>query len=221
MTVKANKVRLMDWGHVHYQEAWQKQEAVHGDVLRGADSTLIFCSHPHVYSLGSQTQESNLLISKDECESRGIELVSTDRGGDITYHGPGQIVGYPIFRLADFPCGQDLHEFLRAIEEVLILALEPFGIKGCRVEGKTGAWVGDKKVASIGFKCSRWITLHGFALNVSTDLEYFNLINPCGLASDDMTSLEKLLGKAPDEQAVKEALTSAFTAVFASSLISD
>ncbi|NUQ35520.1 MAG: lipoyl(octanoyl) transferase LipB [Planctomycetaceae bacterium] len=206
-------VRFLDVGLIPYTDAWELQRRIHAEVVSGADSALILCEHPPVISLGSQTKDGNLLMDPETCRERGIDVVETDRGGDITYHGPGQLVGYPIFRLRDFPCGEDLHRFVRAIEEVLIRALAEFDIEAGRVEGKTGAWAGDKKIASIGLKCSRWVSMHGFALNVTNDLTPFHLINPCGLSAEVMTNMAQL-GQSVSMDAVKEAVLRGFGDVF-------
>jgi lipoyl(octanoyl) transferase len=153
-----------------------------------------------------------VLLPEDELRRRGISLWETDRGGDVTFHGPGQVVGYVIFDLREH--GQDLHRFLRRIEESVLRALAAFGVEGGRIPGLTGVWVGERKVCAIGIKVSRWISMHGFALNVSTDLSYFDVIVPCGIADREVTSLAALLGRAVDRRQVENALANAFAREF-------
>ncbi|MGH7550306.1 MAG: lipoyl(octanoyl) transferase LipB [Gemmatimonadota bacterium] len=200
-------------GEVAYRDAWTLQrELVARRAAAEIPDTLLLLSHPPVVTLGKGGTIAHLLGSRAELAGRGVEFVETDRGGDITFHGPGQIVGYAIVDLA--PRGRDLHRFLRDLEEVLILALAGFGIAAGRAEGLTGAWVGDAKVAAMGIRVSRWITHHGFALNVDTDLSYFDLIVPCGIADRRVTSMAKLLGCAVDREGVERALGQAFQDVF-------
>ena len=175
---------------------------------------LLLLQHPHVITLGVRTADarSHIVAGEAELDRRGVTVHETGRGGDVTYHGPGQLVGYPIFALE--PSRRDLHRYVRDIEEALIQALATFGISGGRVSGLTGVWVGDEKVAAIGVRVSRWITSHGFALNVTTDLDYFGLIVPCGITGRGVTSVDRLLGGAPPLDAVQDAVIEAFTAVF-------
>jgi lipoyl(octanoyl) transferase len=156
--------------------------------------TLLLLEHPHVITLGSGAHEENVLVSAEERAARGIELFETGRGGDVTYHGPGQLVGYPILDLK--PDRQDLHRYLRDLEEMLIGVLGEFGLVGSRKEGLTGAWVGDRKLAAIGVRVSSgWITSHGFALNVSTDLSFFGAIVPCGIRDHGVGSISEEIGR--------------------------
>jgi lipoate-protein ligase B len=200
-------------GRIGYREAWSLQRrlvaARRGDEV---PDTLLLLEHPPVITLGRAGSTDHLLGSESELEGRGVELVASDRGGDITFHGPGQIVGYAIVDLK--ARGRDLHRYLRDLESVLIRALEEFGIRAGRAPGLTGVWVGDAKVAAIGIRVSRWIAHHGFALNVATDLSYFDLIVPCGVADRRVTSMEALLGGPVDRAAVEVALASAFREVF-------
>ena len=200
-------------GRVEYDRARAIQrELVAARQAGEAPDTLLLLEHPPVITLGRSGEAGHLLGSEAELERRGVGFVETDRGGDITFHGPGQIVGYAIVDLA--ARAKDLHRYLRDLESVLILALAEFGIVAGRVEGLTGVWVGDAKVAAIGIRVSRWVTHHGFALNVDTDLSYFDLIVPCGIADRRVTSMEALLGRAVDRGAVEDALGRAFGAVF-------
>lgn len=170
--------------------------------------TLLLMSHPPVVTVGRGAGAGHVLLHEEELHRRGIALWETDRGGDVTFHGPGQIVGYVIFDLREH--GQDLHRFLRRMESAVIRALAAFGLDGNRVSGLTGVWVADRKVCAIGIKVSRWISMHGFALNVSTDLTYFDVIVPCGIADRGVTSLTALLGHRVDRRQVENALVNAF-----------
>jgi lipoate-protein ligase B len=200
-------------GRIGYRAAWALQRQL--VAARSADEipdTLLLLEHPPVITLGRAGSTDHLLGSEAELAGRGVELVASDRGGDITFHGPGQIVGYAVVDLA--ARGRDLHRYLRDLETVLIRALAEFGIHAGRSPGLTGVWVGDAKVAAIGIRVSRWITHHGFALNVQTDLSYFDLIVPCGIADRRVTSMEALLGGPVDRAAVEAALGRAFRDVF-------
>jgi lipoyl(octanoyl) transferase len=178
------------------------------------DDLLLLLEHPHVLTLGVRGDggRGHILASLDQLAARGIDIHETGRGGDITYHGPGQIVGYPILDLKPDRC--DVHRYVRDLEEVLIRTASDYGITAQRVPGLTGAWVGGEKLAAIGVRIARWVTSHGFALNVSTDLEYFNLILPCGLAERGVTSLERLIGRAVARDEVEERLVSHVCDVF-------
>ena len=174
--------------------------------------------HPPVITLGARNRlgSANVVASADELAAEQVAVVETGRGGDVTYHGPGQLVGYPIFDLKPDRC--DVHQYVRDIEEALIVAMRTFGVAGMRVSGLSGVWVGadgrEEKLAAIGVRISRWITSHGFALNVSTNLHHFELIVPCGIADRGVTSLEKLLGTAPAMTTVEDAVVAGFSAVF-------
>ena len=203
------KPETLDWGRTRYREAWERQE----DRLRlrqeeRVPDALIFTEHEPVFTVGKRIgAAAHLVWPEEECARRGIEVVRTNRGGDITYHGPGQIVGYPIVSLA---ASHDLHRYLRLLEQVLIDAVGCLGLAASRREGKTGIWLGDRKLAAIGVAVKRWITQHGFALNLDPDLDHFSGIVPCGLADASVTSLRRELGAAPDPDEVKCLLADAF-----------
>jgi lipoyl(octanoyl) transferase len=179
---------------------------------------LILCEHPPVYTLGKSGHIENLLLQDEEIESRGIQFFKTNRGGDITFHGPQQIVGYPILDLERFYT--DIGRYLRELEEIIIRTLAIYNIKGERSNGETGVWIDvgipgkERKICAMGVRCSRWITMHGFALNVNTELDYFNNIIPCGIQNKQVTSMEKELGSKLDFEEVKEKLKKSFEEVF-------
>jgi len=175
---------------------------------------LILLEHPHVLTLGVRGDggRSHVLAAPDQLAARGVDIHETGRGGDITYHGPGQLVGYPILDLKPDRC--DVHRYVRDLEEVLIRTAADYGIEARRIEGLTGAWVGDEKLAAIGVRIARWVTSHGFALNVSTDLEYFRLIVPCGIADRGVTSLSKVLVRHVELHEVADRVVGHFSAVF-------
>ena len=198
-----------DIGLIEYKEAWLFQEKIFNEILEiksknrneGSEITtknhLIFCEHPHVYTLGNSGNKENLLVNEEYLKSRGASFYKTNRGGDITYHGPGQIVGYPIFDLDNF--FNDIGKYLRFLEEVIILTLKEYGLSGERSKGETGVWldVGKptaRKICAMGVKTSRWVSMHGFAFNLNTDLSYFESIIPCGINDKKVTSLEKEIG---------------------------
>ncbi|GBC96436.1 Octanoyltransferase [bacterium HR16] len=182
-------------GSVDYTSAWQYQCELVRQRREGAvpDTLLLLEHRPPVITLGRGSHAEHLLVPPQQLERLGIQLVETDRGGDITYHGPGQLVGYPILDLRQHE--RDVHLYLRKLEEVIITALTHFGIVGHRKEGLTGVWVGEEKIAAIGIKVSHWITMHGFALNVCPDLSHFDLIVPCGIRDKGVTSVQNLLGR--------------------------
>src|SRR5229473_2402344 len=195
----------VDLGLIGYAEAWELQKRV--VAARKADAiedVLLFCEHPHVITLGRSGKRENLLASEHVLRQKGVEFHASDRGGDVTYHGPGQIVGYPILNLGAIR--RDVVWYVRMLEEAMIRATTEFGISAERVTGKTGIWVragnSEEKLAAIGVRISRWVTSHGFAYNVSTDLRNFELIVPCGIADRKATSLEKLLGRNVEEAEV-------------------
>lgn len=214
-------VSYQDIGRRDYNETWRLQEEIFKKLVdcklkkgraaniddKGCEGTLIFVEHPHVYTLGKSGSENNLLIDFIQLQAKEALFVKTDRGGDITYHGPGQIVGYPIFDLERIGIG--LKDYIFYLEEAIINTLLEFGIKGGRLDGATGVWLdpGEKgktrKICAIGVKASRYVTMHGFAFNVNTDLNYFNYINPCGFIDKGVTSLEKELGEKQDFENVK------------------
>jgi lipoyl(octanoyl) transferase len=178
------------------------------------DDVLLLLEHPHVLTLGARGDggRSHILASADQLMARGLEVHETGRGGDITYHGPGQIVGYPILDLKPDRC--DVHRYVRDLEETLIRAAAHYGIAAERVPGLTGVWVGEEKLAAIGVRVARWVTSHGFAFNVTTDLDYFTLIVPCGIAGRGVTSLARLLGREPKLHEVEDVIVSHFCEVF-------
>ncbi len=182
------------------------------------DNYLIFCEHPNVYTLGNSGAKENLLLNERELEEKGIEYFHIRRGGDITYHGPGQLIGYPILDLDQF--FTDIHKYLRLLEETIIITLAEFGIIAGRVEGLTGVWVDSedpaaaRKICAIGVRCSRWVTMHGFALNINTNLSYFGHIVPCGIKDKAVTSMAAETGKSVDFQKVQTALEMNFRTIF-------
>jgi len=173
---------------------------------------LFLLEHPHVFTLGRGADRANILADQERLRSLSIEVHETGRGGDVTYHGPGQMVGYPIMNLKPDRC--DVHRYVRDVEEVLIRAIGDFGVAGERIKGLTGVWVGGEKVAAIGVRIARWITSHGFALNVNTDLDYFRLIVPCGITDKGVTSLSRLLGVKIDMSEVASSVARRFGEVF-------
>ena len=183
-----------DLGLVDYQEAWEIQKSLFEKRLNNEiPDTLLLLEHPHTYTLGKSANKENLISDDDYLKEKGIAVYDIDRGGDITYHGPGQIVGYTIFDLKNWK--QDTNLFLRSIEEVIIKTCSDYGLQTSRMEKHTGVWIDDRKICAIGIKVSRWITMHGFALNVNTDLDLFNGIIPCGITDKGVTSLQKELDK--------------------------
>ena len=174
--------------------------------------TLILTEHPPTYTIGKAGGEENLVASEDALNSQGMNVYRVDRGGDITYHGPGQIVGYPILDFHDYY--QDVQRYLRDLEEVIILTLKDYGVESGRIAGLTGVWVDDAKIAAIGVKLTRWFSMHGFAFNINTDLSHFENIIPCGIADKPVTSLKKILGYTVPLEEVQERLVGYFTEVF-------
>ena len=206
-------------GRVDYDAALAlQQELVEQRRAGRIGDTLLLLEHPPVITLGVRTRgkPSNVIASADELQAAGVQVVDTGRGGDVTYHGPGQLIGYPILDLRPDRC--DVHQYVRDLEEALIRAAARFGVEGRRVTGLTGVWVGpagrEEKLAAIGVRISRWITSHGFALNVSTDLGNFGLIVPCGIADRGVTSLDRLLGRSLPMPEVEDAVVQAMAAVF-------
>jgi lipoyl(octanoyl) transferase len=206
-------------GRVAYADALAVQRALVEDRRAGrVEDLLLFVEHPHVLTLGVRGDggRSHILATPDALGARGVEVHETGRGGDVTYHGPGQIVGYPIIDLN--PDRRDVHRYVRDIEEVLIRTAGDYGIDAGRLEGLTGVWVGSEKLAAIGVRIARWITSHGFAFNASTDLEYFNLIVPCGISDRGVTSLERLLGRPVERREVEDRILARFCEVFGRTL---
>lgn len=227
-----NTVHFIDWGLVDYQQAWDRQEELFkGKVERKfanrslpaeeqvlPQHDLVFCEHPHVFTLGKSGSIGNLLVDDEGLEALHATYYHINRGGDITYHGPGQVVGYPILDLEQF--FTDIHKYLRFLEEAVIRTMAEYGLHGERYEGYTGVWmdVADpakaRKICAMGVRCSRWITMHGFALNVNTDLSYFKHIVPCGIDDKQVTSLQKELGREVDMEEVKHKLRTHLAALF-------
>ncbi|MEM7371660.1 MAG: lipoyl(octanoyl) transferase LipB [Bacteroidota bacterium] len=224
-------VRVEDLGPMDYQEAWDLQESllrvnVGLKLAAGRHANphsiptkhhLLLCEHPHVYTLGKSGKDTHLLIDQEEREKKEISYYKINRGGDITYHGPGQITGYPILDLEKFK--PDLGWYLRSLEEVMIRLLNDYGLIGGRIPGATGVWLDTdgplpRKICAFGVRCSRWITMHGFAFNVNTHLDYFNHIIPCGIADKGVSSLQRELGRELDMAEVKTRLLAHFEQVF-------
>ncbi len=234
------QVIFEDLGIINYKSAWDYQEVLvkkNTDIKAELRNTihshpesssanhqpsttnyLLFCEHPPVYTLGKSGHMENVLLSENEMEEKEIEFFKTNRGGDITFHGLQQVVGYPILDLEKFYT--DIGKYLRSLEEVIILTIAEYGIKGDRSKGETGVWIEpgifgkERKICAMGIRCSRWITMHGFALNVNTDLTYFNNIIPCGIVNKQVTSIERELGYKVDFKQVQEKLRRNFEKVF-------
>tara|TARA_B100000475_G_scaffold198524_1_gene179233 strand:- start:1952 stop:2656 length:705 start_codon:yes stop_codon:yes gene_type:complete len=229
------KAYFQDIGLIEYKKAWIFQEELFNKTLHvksknrnegtsiKTENHLIFCEHPHVYTLGNSGNKENLLVNEDYLRSRGASFYKTNRGGDITYHGPGQIVGYPIFDLDNF--FNDIGKYLRLLEESIILTIKEYGLVGERSKGETGVWINvgkpnARKICALGVKTSRWVSMHGFAFNINTDLSYFENIIPCGINDKQVTSLEKELGEKINLEKVKEQLKSNIELVFQLKLVS-
>lgn len=215
-TVKQSTFRIFtsfDLGKMDYEKTWDLQKELHQRRKENSISDiLLFVEHPHTYTLGKTAKKGNLISSEKYLNEKGIAVFEIDRGGDITYHGPGQLVGYPIISLTEWK--QDTHKYLRAIEEVIIRVCREYGLTTGRNENYTGVWIEDRKIAAIGIKVSNWITMHGFAFNVNPDLSLFKGIIPCGIQDKDVTSLEKELNKKIDMNEVKELILKHFAEVF-------
>ncbi len=193
-------------GHVPYERALELQiDYLERRARREIPDTLLLLTHPHVYTFGRAGDPKNLLVSPESLAQEGIPVARVGRGGDVTYHGPGQLVGYPIVRLEK----PDVHRYVRAVEAALIDALDAFGVPARRIEGLTGVWTGEKKIASIGVGVRRWVTYHGFALNVCTDLSYFRRIHLCGLVGRQATSISEAVGREVPVDAVRGAVADA------------
>ncbi len=217
---KNTKVSFEDQGSAGYKEVWDYQEELFKGIIerkmhnrehpgegQPTPNYLLFCEHPHVYTLGKNGSENNLLANMLELQNKKASFFKINRGGDITYHGPGQIVGYPILDLDNF--SPDIHQYVYNLEEAIIRTIAEYGLKGSRLKGASGVWMDPetpalaRKICAIGIRSSRWVTMHGFAFNVNTDLSYFDLINPCGFTDKKATSMEKELGAKQDMEAVK------------------
>ena len=224
-------VRFADLGTWSYQRAWDFQEAIFTEVVEQKSAnrklpeaerittrdTLLFVEHPHVYTMGKSGDLGNLLADDERLKAINAEFFRTNRGGDITYHGPGQLVGYPILDLDEY--FTDIHRYLRTLEEVIIATLADYGIHGDRSPGETGVWldVGSpfaRKICAMGVRASRWVTMHGWAFNLNTDLRYFEYIIPCGIKDKAVTSLQRELGRRVDEAEVKALVASHFARLF-------
>ena len=215
-------ITVLNWGSMPYQQAWDKQEALlqtqlaHKKNGNPTQNYLIFVEHPNVYTLGKSGNESNVLLTQTELAEQGIGYYKTNRGGDITYHGPGQIVGYPIIDLENFK--PDIGWYLRSMEQAIINTLAHYNIVGERSPGETGVWLQPnvagraRKICAIGVRCSRWVTMHGFALNVNTNLSYFNHIIPCGIQLKSVTSMQAELGQEVEIETVRAQIAEAFIA---------
>ncbi len=226
------KVKFIDLGLIDYKQGWDYQEKLFAEVVATkinnrtlpdndqitTDNYLLFCEHPHVYTLGNTGDKEHLLISENQLKEKNATYYKINRGGDITYHGPGQIVGYPILDLDNF--FTDIHKYLRFLEEMVIRTLKEFNIESERSKGETGVWLDAdnplkaRKICAMGVRASRWVTMHGFALNVNTDLAYFGNIIPCGIVDKAVTSLDKELGRKVDEEEVKQKLKKHFMELF-------
>ena len=221
-------IKLQDLELKDYKDTWDYQETLFKKIVDiklekrnnpnlVTPNYFLFVEHPHVYTLGKSGDISNLLLNEKQLETKGASFYKINRGGDITYHGPGQIVGYPILDLENF--FTDIHKYLRFLEEVIILTLAEYGLKGTRSEGETGVWLGvgtpfARKICAMGVRASRWVTMHGFALNVNVDLGYFDNIIPCGIRGKAVTSLHVELGKRIENQEVKEKILKHFSTLF-------
>lgn len=217
------RTKFLDLGVASYVPVWKQQEELHAGLiaakLRGEDTGnyLLFVEHNHVYTLGKSGNEANMLINAIQLQARHAEFVKVNRGGDITYHGPGQLVAYPIVDMANFDVG--VKEYVERLEEVVIRTVGEYGIRGERLEGATGVWIDARtpkarKICAIGIKCSRYVTMHGFALNVNTDLNYFNYINPCGFVDKGVTSIAKEVGHEVPMDEVKSVVKRYFAELF-------
>jgi lipoyl(octanoyl) transferase len=208
-----NKSVIIDIGTTDYAFAWELQKTLHKARIEGKiPDTILLTEHKNTYTIGKSGGDDHLLASEEELRRNDVALFKIDRGGDITYHGPGQIVCYPIIDLNGYFL--DVHRYLRELEEVVIRSLKVYGIEAHREPDYTGVWVGGEKICAIGVKISRWVTMHGFAFNVDTDLSYFGRIIPCGIFHKGVTSLSQLLGRHIELAAVKEVITREFAAVF-------
>jgi lipoyl(octanoyl) transferase len=207
-------------GLVDYEEGLKLQQAfLEARTKNTIADTLFLLEHPHVLTLGRNAKNANVITPKEILDKMAVGLYETGRGGDVTYHGPGQVVGYPIINLAPDRC--DIHRYVRDLEEVMIRAAKDFGINAGRISGLTGIWVGQEKLAAIGVRISRWVTMHGFAFNVNTDLSYFKLIIPCGISDRGVTSLEKLLGHKIALEEVRNRLSFHFGEVFGREMVQE
>ncbi|MGZ5244694.1 MAG: lipoyl(octanoyl) transferase LipB [Bacteroidia bacterium] len=231
------KVFFKDLQNISYKAAWEEQEKYFNGIIaekvknrnlpeseqQQTPNYLFFCEHPHVYTLGKSGSIDNLLLTEEQLEQKGIEFFKTNRGGDITYHGPEQIVGYPVLDLDNF--FTDIHIYMRNLEEVIIRTLAEYGIIAGRLQGYTGVWLDEndpekaRKICAMGVKCSRWVTMHGWAFNINTDLDYFNYIIPCGIKDKDVTSMQRELHRKIDIDDVKGKILKHFEEVFSCQIV--
>ena len=209
-------MKIEDWKHISYSDAWSRQTEIFNSVIEARkegkpyENRIIFCTHPHVYTIGKHGKQENMLISGDMLSRIGAEVFRIDRGGDITYHGPGQLVCYPILCLEDFNLG--LKGYLHLLEEAVIRTCSHYGIQSGRVDGATGVWIDintprERKICAMGVRSSHFVTMHGLALNVNTGLKYFDYINPCGFTNKGVTSIEKETGVQVSMDEVRRILT--------------
>ncbi|MEK6450125.1 MULTISPECIES: lipoyl(octanoyl) transferase LipB [Myroides] len=228
-------VKLIDLGEKDYKDTWDYQEEIFQSILatkvknrreeatEPTDNYFIFVEHPHVYTLGKSGDVHNMLLNDEQLKAKGATFYKINRGGDITYHGPGQIVGYPIIDLENF--FTDIHKYLRLLEETIILVLKDYGIEAGRSEGETGVWLGvgtpfPRKICAMGVRASRWVTMHGFALNVNSDLGYFDNIIPCGIKGKGVTSLNVELGvDYVDEDEIRNKIIKYFSELFEATVV--
>jgi len=229
------KIKLKDLGLKPYQEAWDIQQEIFDSIVAqkianrklpeneqvATESEFLFVEHPHVYTLGKSGDTNNMLLDEETLKQKGATFVKVNRGGDITYHGPGQVVGYPILDLDNF--FTDIHLYLRKLEDVIINTIAEYGIKGERSEGETGVWLdvgkpSARKICAMGVRTSRWVTMHGFALNVNSNLAYFDYIVPCGIKGKAVASMHAELGEEVDMNEVKEKIKKHFQIIFETKL---
>jgi len=233
------KTSFIDLGLIDYKEAWDYQAGLFEKILavkalnralpepehQVTENFLIFCQHPHVYTLGKSGKENNFLLKQEELSAIDATYYHINRGGDITYHGPGQIVGYPVIDLENF--FTDIHQYMRLLEEAVILTLRDFGIEAGRIQGLTGVWVDfekgsqARKICALGVKMSRWVAMHGFALNVNPDLSYFNHIIPCGITDKAVTSMQQELGRPVEVAQVQEKLRAHLAELFGMEMVTE
>ena len=227
--MKNNRIVVKDLGVLSYEDSWEHQKTIFDNIIsqkiknrtlkkkNKTDNYLLIVEHKPIFTIGKSGDTSNLLLDTKQLKSKNIEFKKINRGGDITFHGSGQVVGYPILDLDNF--FTDIGQYLRTLEEVIISAIGFFGLKGYRINGETGVWVkdksnSDKKICAFGIKASRWVTMHGFALNVNTDLKYFDYIVPCGISDKGVTSLEETLNKKITTKMVKQKIYENFARLF-------
>ena len=232
--MKNNRIVVKDLGVLSYEDSWEHQKTIFDNIISQkiknrtlkkkdkTDNYLLIVEHKPIFTIGKSGDTSNLLLDTKQLKSKNIEFKKINRGGDITFHGSGQVVGYPILDLDNF--FTDIGQYLRTLEEVIISAIGFFGLKGYRINGETGVWVkdklnSDKKICAFGIKASRWVTMHGFALNVNTDLKYFDYIVPCGISDKGVTSLEETLNKKITTKMVKQKIYENFARLFNAELM--